>query len=49
MLLMLLLMLINALHAVLLLEFKVLLPECVDAVNHALHELHLGVAETVLV
>ena len=33
----------------LLLEFEILLPECVDAVNHALHELHLGVAETVLV
>merc|ERR1719507_1603573 len=42
-------MLIKALHAVLLLEFEVLLPEGVDAVNHALHELHLGVAETVLV
>merc|ERR1719151_252665 len=44
-----LLLFLLALHAVLLLEFEVLLPEGVDAVNHALHELHLGVAEAVLV
>ena len=37
------------LHAVLLLEFEVLLPEGVDAVDHALHELDLGVPEAVLV
>ena len=39
----------DSLHAVLLLEFQVLLPERVDAVNHLLHELDLGVAEAVLV
>ncbi len=37
------------LQAVLLLELEVLLPEGVDAVNHDLDQLHLGVAETVLV
>ena len=39
----------GSLHAVLLLELEVLLPEGVDAVDHALHELDLGVAEAVLV
>ena len=33
----------------LLLEFLVLLPQGVDSVNHGLNELHLGVAETMLV
>ncbi len=37
------------LQAVLLLELEILLPEGVDAVNHDLDQLHLGVAETVLV
>ena len=37
------------LQAVLLLELEVLLPEGVHAVNHDLDQLHLGVAETVLV
>ena len=37
------------LHAVLLLELEVLLVQGVDAVNHALHKLDLGVAQTVLV
>jgi len=37
------------LHAVLLLPFKVLLPQGVDTVNHDLHQLHLGVAQTMLV
>ena len=40
---------LDVLHAVLLLELDVLLPEGVDSVDHALHELDLGVAETVLV
>ena len=40
---------VGCLHAVLLLELDVLLPEGVDSVDHALHELDLGVAETVLV
>ena len=39
----------GSLHAVLLLELEVLLPEGVDAVDHALHELDLGVPEAVLV
>ena len=39
----------STLHAVLLLELKVLLVQGVDAVNHALHKLDLGVAQTVLV
>ena len=37
------------LHAVLLLELKVLLPQGVDAINHDLDQLHLGVSQTVLV
>ena len=37
------------LHAVLLLQLQVLLPEGVDGVNHDLDQLDLGVAETVLV
>merc|ERR1719347_1494074 len=37
------------LKSVLLLELEVLLPEGVDGVNHDLDQLHLGVAETVLV
>ena len=37
------------LHAVLLLELQVLLVEGVDTINHALDELNLGVAETMLV
>ena len=37
------------LHSVLLLELKVLLPQGVDGVNHNLNQLHLGIAETVLV
>ena len=40
---------VGCLHAVLLLELDVLLPEGVDSVDHALHELDLGVAEAVLV
>ena len=40
---------VGCLHAVLLLELDVLLPEGVDSIDHALHELNLGVAETVLV
>ena len=39
----------NILEAVLLLELEVLLVEGVDAVNHGLDKLDLGVAETVLV
>ena len=34
---------------VLLLELEVLLPQGVDGVNHNLNQLHLGIAETVLV
>jgi len=37
------------LHAVLLLEFKVFLPEGVDTVNHDLDQLNLGVSKTMLV
>merc|ERR1739844_549348 len=37
------------LHAVLLLELKVLLPQGVDTVNHDLDKLNLGVAKTMLV
>ena len=37
------------LHAVLLLELDILLPEGVDSVNHDLDQLDLGVAKTVLV
>ena len=40
---------VGCLHSVLLLELDVLLPEGVDSVDHALHELDLGVAEAVLV
>ena len=40
---------VDGLHAVLLLELEVLLPQGVDAVNHDLHQLHLGVPEPVLV
>ena len=40
---------VDGLHAVLLLELEVLLPQGVDAVNHDLYQLHLGVAEPVLV
>ena len=40
---------LNYLQFVLLSEFPVLLHEGVDAVNHLLDELHLGVAEPVLV
>jgi len=40
---------VDILHAVLLLPLEVLLPQSVDAVNHDLDQLHLGVAETVLV
>ena len=34
---------------VLLLELEVLLPQGIDGVNHDLNQLHLGIAETVLV
>ena len=37
------------LHAVLLLELKILLPESVDSVNHDLDKLNLGVSKTMLV
>ena len=37
------------LHAVLLLELQILLPQGVDSVNHDLDELNLRVSETVLV
>ena len=37
------------LHAVLLLQLEVLLVQGVDAVDHLLHQLHLGVAQAVLV
>jgi len=37
------------LHAVLLLEFQVLLVEGVDTINHRLHKLDFGVTQTVLV
>ena len=37
------------LHAVLLLQLNVLLPEGVDGVNHDLDELDLGVSQPVLV
>jgi len=37
------------LHAVLLLELKVLLPQGVDTINHDLHQLHLRVSKTMLV
>ena len=40
---------VGNLHAVLLLELDILLVEGVDAVDHALHKLDLGVAQTVLV
>ena len=40
---------VKDLHAVLLLELEVLLPEGVDTVNHDLDQLHLGVTQTVLV
>ena len=40
---------LDNLQAVLLLELNVLLVEGVDTVNHDLDQLHLGVAETVLV
>lgn len=43
------LVLVVRLDAVLLLELDVLLVEGVDAVDHALHQLHLGVAQAVLV
>ena len=34
---------------VLLLELHILLPQCVDGVDHDLDQLHLGVAQAVLV
>jgi len=37
------------LHAVLLLELQILLPEGVDTINHDLDQLNLRVAKTVLV
>ncbi len=37
------------LHAVLLLEFQILLPQGVDSINHNLDELDLGVSKTMLV
>merc|ERR1719168_298196 len=37
------------LHAVLLLQFKILLPEGVDTINHGLDKLNLRVSKTVLV
>ena len=37
------------LHSVLLLQFKILLPEGVDTINHGLDELDLRVAKTMLV
>merc|ERR1719250_412051 len=40
---------IFGLESVLLLELEVLLPEGVDCVDHDLHQLHLGVAQAVLV
>jgi len=40
---------VEYLHSVLLLQFKILLPEGVDTINHGLDELDLGVAKTVLV
>ena len=40
---------VRNLHAVLLLQLEVLLPEGVDTIDHGLDELNLGVAETVLV
>ena len=38
-----------SLHSVLLLELDILLPQGVDGVDHDLDQLHLGVAQTVLV
>ena len=37
------------LHSVLLLQFKILLPEGIDTINHGLDELNLRVSKTVLV
>ena len=37
------------LHSVLLLQFKILLPEQVDTIDHGLDELDLRVAKTMLV
>merc|ERR1719373_766745 len=37
------------LHSVLLLQFKILLPEGVDTINHGLDKLNLRVSKTVLV
>jgi len=42
-------MIISALDSVLLLEREILLVERVDTVNHGLHQLHLAVAQAVLV
>ena len=38
-----------SLHSVLLLELDILLPQGVDGVDHDLDQLHLGVAQAVLV